>query len=222
MQASALRVIGRVEARTHTRSSQSTPHLGFPALDGRALRPSTNVIGAANRVRHSLEKAIHASSTKKRVFWVNTPIIHRPPTRRGRGALFRVSALDLANLPRTPAGQGRFRAGFLLAAKAFLTRLGAASIVEAYCLAPPRLHFGPTFPRREPNTARHLARFWMIDGDRLADLRTIAALRGSTAEIHFAAWLNEERRISLFRPAHREGAHCAKLEGIVGSEFVHM
>ena len=52
-----------------------------------------------------------ASSTSDGFVWVNTPIITASDA-EGAGALFRVSTLDLANLPRTPDGKVDFAQDF--------------------------------------------------------------------------------------------------------------
>src|SRR3989337_231699 len=62
------------------------------------LRPRTNVIAAVTRVRHAIAQAIHRFFHERGFFWVNTPILHAADA-EGAGALFRVSTLDLANLP---------------------------------------------------------------------------------------------------------------------------
>ena len=67
------------------------------------LRPRTNLIGAVARVRHSLSQAIHRFFDEESFFWVHTPIITASDC-EGAGEMFRVSTLDLANLPRTEAG----------------------------------------------------------------------------------------------------------------------
>ncbi len=80
----------------------------------------------------------------------------------GAGALFRVSTLDLANLPRTPEGKVDFAQDFF-GREAFLTVSGQVNI-EAYCLALTKVYtFGPTFRAENSNTSRHLAEFWMIE-----------------------------------------------------------
>ena len=62
----------------------------------------------------------------------------------GAGALFRVSTLDLANLPRTPQGGVDFMRDFF-GRETFLTVSGQLN-VEAYCLALTKVYtFGPTF-----------------------------------------------------------------------------
>ena len=64
------------------------------------LRPRTNTLGALTRVRHCLAMAIHRFFHDEGFFWVHTPIITASDA-EGAGEMFRVSTLDLANLPRT-------------------------------------------------------------------------------------------------------------------------
>jgi asparaginyl-tRNA synthetase len=89
--------------------------------------------------------------------------------------LFRISTLDLANLPRTPDGKVDFAQGFF-GREAFLTVSGQLN-VEAYCLALTKVYtFGPTFRAENSNTSRHLAEFWMIEPEiAFADLSANAA-----------------------------------------------
>src|SRR6266498_4929581 len=103
MQASAIEVIGWVED-SETYPIQPKPHTLEFLREVAHLRPRTNVIGAATRVRHTLAKAIHRFFDENGFFWVNTPIITAADA-EGAGALFRVSTLDLANLPKTPRGE---------------------------------------------------------------------------------------------------------------------
>ena len=73
--------------------------------------------------------------------------------------MFRVSTLDLANLPRTPEGKVDFTQDFF-GREAFPTVSGQLN-VEAYCLALSKVYtFGPTFRAENSNTSRHLAEFW--------------------------------------------------------------
>ena len=99
MQANAVRVVGWVDD-PDTYPIQPKPHTLEYLREVAHLRPRTNVIGAATRVRHSLAQAIHRFFDENGFFWVNTPIITASDA-EGAGALFRVSTLDLANLPRT-------------------------------------------------------------------------------------------------------------------------
>src|SRR5207249_3667880 len=103
--------------------------------------------------------AIHRFFDENGFFWVNTPIITASDA-EGAGALFRVSTLDLANLPRTPEGKVDF-AQDVFGREAFLTVSGQLNL-EAYCLALTKVYtFGPTFRAENSNTSRHLAEFWM-------------------------------------------------------------
>ena len=115
MQASAIQVIGWVDD-PDTYPIQPKPHTLEFLREVAHLRPRTNVIGAATRVRHTLAQAIHRFFDQHGFFWVNTPIITASDA-EGAGELFRVSTLDLANLPRDARGQGRFRARISSAAR---------------------------------------------------------------------------------------------------------
>ena len=108
------------------------------------LRPRTNAFSALARVRHTLAQAIHRFMNERGFFWVNTPIITTNDC-EGAGELFRVSSLDLANLPRDPDGRVDFAEDFF-GREAFLTVSGQLN-VEAYCLALTKVytfarHFG--------------------------------------------------------------------------------
>src|SRR5689334_21371906 len=98
MQASAVRVIGWVEDPDHY-PIQPKPHSLEFLREVAHLRPRTNVIAAATRVRHTVAQAIHRFFSEHGFLWVNTPIITGADA-EGAGALFRVSTLDLANIPK--------------------------------------------------------------------------------------------------------------------------
>jgi asparaginyl-tRNA synthetase len=220
MQASALRVIGWVDD-PDTYPIQPKPHTLEYLREVAHLRPRTNVIGAATRVRHTLAKAIHSFFDENGFFWVNTPIITGSDA-EGAGALFRVSSLDLMNLPRTPDGKVDFAQDFF-GREAFLTVSGQLNI-EAYCLALTKVYtFGPTFRAENSNTSRHLAEFWMIEPEiAFADLSDNAALAEALLKYTFAALLKEREEDLAFFDQRIEKGLVAKLEGIVGSEFAHM
>src|SRR5712672_4520741 len=174
MQASAIRVIGWVDD-PDTYPIQPKPHTMEFLREVAHLRPRTNVIGAATRVRHSLALAIHRFFDQNGFLWVNTPIITASDA-EGAGALFRVSTLDLANLPHTADGKIDFSQDFF-GRETFLTVSGQLNI-EAYCLALTKDYtFGPTFHAENSNTSRHLAEFWMIEPEiAFADLAANASL----------------------------------------------
>src|SRR5712691_8398885 len=220
MQADALRVIGWVDD-PDTYPIQPKPHTLEFLREVAHLRPRTNVIGAATRVRHTLAKAIHRFFDEHGFFWVNTPIITGADA-EGAGALFRVSTLDLANLPKTQEGRVDFAQDFF-GREAFLTVSGQLN-VEAYCLALTKVYtFGPTFRAENSNTSRHLAEFWMIEPEiAFADLSDLATLAERLLKYTFETLLNERQEDLAFFDERIEKGLVAKLEGIVGSEFVRM
>jgi asparaginyl-tRNA synthetase len=220
MQASAIKVIGWVDD-PDTYPIQPKAHSMEFLREVAHLRPRTNVIGAASRVRHTLMQAIHRFLDREGFFWVNTPIITASDA-EGAGALFRVSTLDLANLPRTPEGKIDFAQDFF-AREAFLTVSGQLN-VEAYCLALSKVYtFGPTFRAENSNTSRHLAEFWMIEPEiAFADLAADASLAEAMLKSIFEAVLAERADDLAFFDERVEKGLVAKLEGVARSEFVRM
>ena len=75
------------------------------------LRPRTNTFGAAARVRNCLAQATHRFFHENDFYWIHTPIITASDA-EGAGEMFRVSTLDLANLPRTGDGEIDFSQDF--------------------------------------------------------------------------------------------------------------
>src|SRR5215203_1660822 len=217
MQANAIKVIGWVDD-PDTYPISPKHHTMEYLREVAHLRPRTNVIGAATRVRHTLAKAIHQFFDQNGFFWVNTPIITSSDA-EGAGQLFRVSSLDLANLPRTPEGKVDFAKDFF-GREAFLTVSGQLN-VEAYCLALSKVYtFGPTFRAENSNTSRHLAEFWMVEPEiAFADLSADADLAESFLKAIFTTLLNE-RGDDLKFFADRIDKHCIRrLEGFVASSF---
>ncbi len=220
MQATAVQVIGWVDD-PDSYPIQPKPHTMEFLREVAHLRPRTNVIGAATRVRHTLAKAIHGFFDQHGFVWVNTPIITSSDA-EGAGAMFRVSTLDFTNLPRTPEGKIDFARDFF-GREAFLTVSGQLN-VEAYCLALTKVYtFGPTFRAENSNTSRHLAEFWMIEPEiAFADLSDDATLAEGLLKHALATLLKERPDDLAFFDERVEKGLVAKLEGIVSSEFVRM
>jgi asparaginyl-tRNA synthetase len=220
MQATAIRVLGWVED-PDSYPIQPKPHSFEFLREVAHLRPRTNVIGAVTRVRHTIAKAIHRFFDDQGFFWVNTPIITASDA-EGAGALFRVSTLDLANLPRTTDGKVDFSKDFF-GREAFLTVSGQLN-VETYCLALSKVYtFGPTFRAENSNTSRHLAEFWMIEPEiAFANLADDAALAEALLKAIFRAVLEERADDMAFFDERVEKGVVARLQGIVDSEFVRM
>src|SRR6476660_7203760 len=220
MRANAIKVIGWVED-PDTYPIQPKPHTMEFLREVAHLRPRTNVIAAATRVLHTLAQAIHRFFDENGFFWLNTPIITASDA-EGAGALFRVSTLDLANLPRTPEGRVDFAQDFF-GRETFLTVSGQLN-VETYCMALSKVYtFGPTFRAENSNTSRHLAEFWMIEPEiAFADLADDATLAEALLKHIFQTVLAERADDIAFFEERIEKGVIAKLQGIVDSEFVRM
>ena len=220
MQAASVKVVGWVED-PDSYPIQPKPHSLEFLREVAHLRPRTNVIAAATRVRHTLAQAIHRFFHERGFFWVNTPIITAADA-EGAGALFRVSTLDVANLPRGQDGKVDYSKDFF-GRETYLTVSGQLN-VEAYCLALSKVYtFGPTFRAENSNTSRHLAEFWMIEPEiAFANLSDNADLAEALLKNVFAALLKERPEDMAFFDERIEKGIVTKLQGIVDSEFVRM
>ena len=125
------------------------------------LRPRTNTFGAVLRIRHAMAYGIHKYFNDKGFFYLHTPIITASDA-EGAGEMFRVTTLDVNEMPRTEEGKINWNEDFF-GKEAKLTvsgqlegELGALALSEIYT-------FGPTFRAENSNTPRHLAEFWMIE-----------------------------------------------------------
>jgi len=220
MQATAIKVVGWVED-PDSYPIQPKPHTFEFLREVAHLRPRTNVIGAVTRVRHTIAQAIHGFFNAHGFVWVNTPIITGADA-EGAGELFRVSTLDLMNLPRTAQSKIDFSQDFF-GRETFLTVSGQLN-VETYCMALSKVYtFGPTFRAENSNTSRHLAEFWMIEPEiAFADLSDDATLAEALLKHIFKTVLAERPDDMAFFEERIEKGVIAKLQGIVDTEFVRM
>ena len=125
------------------------------------LRPRTNTFSAAFRVRSAAAYAIHRFFQEQGFVYVHTPIFTGSDC-EGAGEMFRVTTLDLNNVPKTEDGQVDFSQDFFKRSTQ-LTVSGQLE-AEAMALAFGKVStFGPTFRAEESYTPRHAAEFWMIE-----------------------------------------------------------
>jgi len=125
------------------------------------LRPRSNLFSAVFRVRSLAAYAVHKFFQEKGFVYVNTPIITGSDC-EGAGEMFRITTLDLDNVPKTENGNVDFSKDFF-GKPTNLTVSGQLS-AECYALAFRNVYtFGPTFRAEDSNTARHAAEFWMIE-----------------------------------------------------------
>ncbi len=125
------------------------------------LRPRTNTFGAILRVRHQMAYALHSFFHNKGFFYLNSPILTSSDA-EGAGETFKVTTLDLNNVPKDEKGKVDFKQDFfeketnLTVSGQLEGELAALAIGEIYT-------FGPTFRAENSNTTRHLAEFWMVE-----------------------------------------------------------
>ncbi|SBW09566.1 asparaginyl tRNA synthetase [uncultured Eubacteriales bacterium] len=125
------------------------------------LRPRTNLFSAAFRVRSVAAHAIHTFFQDRGFVYVHTPIITASDA-EGAGEMFKVTTLDLKNIPKNADGSVDFSQDFF-GKSANLTVSGQLN-AENFAMAFGDVYtFGPTFRAEKSNTTRHAAEFWMIE-----------------------------------------------------------
>ena len=217
LQASTIEVVGWVED-PETYPIQPKAHSLEFLREVAHLRPRTNLFGAVTRIRHCMAQAIHRFFHEQGFYWINTPIISTSDA-EGAGQMFRISTLDMMNLPRTAKGEVDFSKDFF-GKEAFLTVSGQLN-VEAYCLALSKVYtFGPTFRAENSHTTRHLAEFWMIEPEiAFADLNDDAALAEKFLKYIFKAVLDERMDDLAFLAERVEKTAISKLEAFINAPF---
>jgi len=184
------------------------------------LRPRTNTFSAITRVRTTLANAIHNYFYDRDYHWINTPIITASDC-EGAGELFRVSTLDLANLPMSN-GAIDYSEDFF-AGESFLTVSGQLE-VESYCLAMSKVYtFGPTFRAENSHTSRHLAEFWMVEPEiAFADLVDDADLAEDMLTKVLERVLNEREDDMAFFQQRIDGEVINRLRSVIDNKFERM
>ncbi len=125
------------------------------------LRPRSNTFSAVFRVRSLVAYAIHKFFQDNDFVYVHTPIITGSDC-EGAGEMFRVTTLDMDNLPKKEDGSVDYSEDFF-GKETSLTVSGQLE-AETFALAFRNIYtFGPTFRAENSNTARHASEFWMIE-----------------------------------------------------------
>ena len=185
------------------------------------LRPRTNIGGAVTRVRNTLAQAVHRFLHSKGYFWISTPLITGSDC-EGAGEMFRVSTLDMENLPLNDQGKVDYGQDFF-GKETFLTVSGQLN-VETYCCALSKVYtFGPTFRAENSNTTRHLAEFWMIEPEiAFADLADAADLAEEMLKFVFQAVLDERADDMAFFEQRVDKTVVDRLNSVINNDFVRL
>ena len=125
------------------------------------LRPRTNTFQAVFRVRSITAYALHKFFQDRDFVYVHTPIITGSDC-EGAGEMFRVTTMDMGDIPHTEDGQVDYSKDFF-GRETSLTVSGQLN-GETYAQAFKNIYtFGPTFRAENSNTTRHAAEFWMLE-----------------------------------------------------------
>ena len=182
------------------------------------LRPRTNIIGAMERVRNCAAMAIHEFFQSRGFVWVHTPLITTADC-EGAGQMFKVTTLDLNDLPKTEEGAIDYKEDFF-GKPSFLTVSGQLDAENYACALGDVYTFGPTFRAENSNTPRHLAEFWMVEPEMaFADLEDNMAIAEAFVK-HIVKTVLEKcpDEIAFFDQRVQPGLK-AQLEEILGQEF---
>ena len=215
VQASKLDILGLADPTTYP--LQKKRHTMEFLREIAHLRPRTNTFGAMARMRNSLAVAVHAFFQDRGFQYLQSPLITASDA-EGAGSMFRVTTLDLENLPTKDSGVD-YEADFF-GKPAFLTVSGQLE-AEIFALALTDVYtFGPTFRAENSNTSRHLAEFWMVEPEvAFCDLDGLAELAEDFLKYIFAHVLeNCEEDLAFFNQWFEKSA-IASLESIVNSRF---
>ena len=182
------------------------------------LRPRTNTFAAVFRVRSLVAFAIHKFFQEEGFVYVHTPIITGSDC-EGAGEMFRVSTLDLNNLPKKDDGSIDFKEDFF-SKETNLTVSGQLN-GETYCAAFRNIYtFGPTFRAENSNTARHAAEFWMIEPEiSFCDLEELMNIEEDFLKYVVKAVLERCPEEMEFFNSIIDKELFERLENVVNSEF---
>ena len=185
------------------------------------LRPRTNTFQAVFRVRSLAAYAIHKFFQDRGFVYVNTPLITGSDC-EGAGEMFRVTTLDMENVPRKEDGSVDYSQDFF-GKETSLTVSGQLN-GETYAQAFRSIYtFGPTFRAENSNTQRHAAEFWMIEPEiAFADLEDNMNLAESMLKYVINYVLeNAPEEMNFFNSFVDKGL-LERLNNVVSNEFARV
>ena len=185
------------------------------------LRPRTNTFQAVFRVRSLIAYAIHKFFQEREFVYVHTPLITGSDC-EGAGEMFRVTTLDMENLPMTEEGKVDYTKDFFRK-ETNLTVSGQLN-GETYAMAFKNIYtFGPTFRAENSNTTRHAAEFWMIEPEiAFADLKDDMMLAESMLKYVIRYVMDTCPQDLQFFNQFVDKGLIDRLTHIVESDFAHV
>ncbi len=185
------------------------------------LRPRTNTFNAVFRIRSLAAQAIHAFFAEKGFVYVHTPIITGSDC-EGAGEMFRVTTLDLDDLPKTEDGKVDYSQDFF--GKSTNLTVSGQLNVETFCMAYRNVYtFGPTFRAEKSYTQRHAAEFWMIEPEiAFADLFDDMDLAEEMIRFVISDVLQKAPEELQFLNSFVDKGLIERLSHVAGSDFAHV
>ncbi len=185
------------------------------------LRPRTNTFQAVFRVRSLIAYAIHKFFQERDFVYVHTPLITGSDC-EGAGEMFRVTTLDMDNLPRTEEGAVDYSKDFFNK-ETNLTVSGQLN-GETYAMAFRNIYtFGPTFRAENSNTTRHAAEFWMIEPEiAFADLKDDMMLAEGMLKYIIQYVMEQAPEEMQFFNNFVDKGLIDRLNGVLPSDFGHV
>jgi len=185
------------------------------------LRPRTNTFSAVFRIRSMIAYAIHQFFNERGFVYVHTPIITGSDC-EGAGEMFRVTTMDMDNLPKNEDGKTDYSQDFF--GKSTNLTVSGQLNVETFCMAFRNVYtFGPTFRAENSNTTRHAAEFWMIEPEiAFADLYDDMELAESMLKYIINYCLeNAPEEMEFFNNFIDKGL-LDRLNNVVSNDFAHV
>ena len=215
IKAASLEVLGLADPETYP--LQKKRHTLEFLREIAHLRPRTNTFGAVARVRNATAFAIHSFFQERGFQYIQTPMITSSDA-EGAGSMFRVTTLDLLNVPlengAVDASQDFFgKPTFLTVSGQLEAEIFALALSDVYT-------FGPTFRAENSNTSRHLAEFWMVEPEvAFCDLDGLAELAEDFLKYVFARVLEACPDDLAFFNRWYDQTAVSTLEDIINSNF---
>lgn len=185
------------------------------------LRPRTNTFQAVFRVRSLIAYAIHKFFQERDFVYVHTPLITGSDC-EGAGEMFRVTTLDMDQIPKNDKGMVDFSQDFF-GKETSLTVSGQLN-GETFAQAFKNIYtFGPTFRAENSNTTRHAAEFWMIEPEiAFADLGDDMMLAENMLKYIIRYVLEHAPEEMNFFNSFVDKGLIGRLQHVADSEFAHV
>jgi asparaginyl-tRNA synthetase len=182
------------------------------------LRPRTNLFTAVFRVRSILTHAIHTFFQEKGFIHVASPIITGSDA-EGAGEMFKVTTLNLDNIPKNDEGQIDFKQDFFQ--KATNLTVSGQLQAEVFAQAFKQVYtFGPTFRAEKSNTTTHASEFWMIEPEiAFADLKDDMDLAEEMVKFIIEYVLKNAKEEMAFFNQYVQKGLFDKLNNVLTSSF---